>query len=55
MAHTNSGSRNQVMPGARSMWIVAMKLTPVAMRRKARRRTRRRPPREHCVLENMVE
>ena len=31
IAQTNSGSRNQVMPGARSMWVVAMKLTPVAI------------------------
>ena len=28
-AHTNSGSRNQVMPGARIRWIVTMKLRPV--------------------------
>ena len=28
---TNSGSRNQVMPGARSMWMVVMKFTPVAI------------------------
>jgi len=31
MAHTNSGRRNQVMPGARSICTVVMKLTPVAM------------------------
>jgi hypothetical protein len=31
MAQTNSGRRNQVMPGARSMWTEAMKLTPVRM------------------------
>ena len=31
---TNSGSRNHVMPGARSMWIVARKLTPVAIEEK---------------------
>jgi hypothetical protein len=26
---TNSGSRNQVMPGARILWIVTMKFRPV--------------------------
>jgi hypothetical protein len=31
MAQTNSGNRNQVIPGARSMWVVATKLTPVAI------------------------
>ena len=31
IAQQNSGSRNQVMPGARSMWVVVMKLTPVAI------------------------
>ena len=30
----NSGRRNHVMPGARSMWMVAMKLTPVAIEEK---------------------
>ncbi len=29
MPHTNSGIRNQPMPGARSLWMVAMKLMPV--------------------------
>ncbi len=29
MAHTNSGSRNQVRPGARMRWIVTMKFRPV--------------------------
>ena len=28
-AHTKSGSRNQVRPGARSLWTVTMKLSPV--------------------------
>ena len=28
-AQTNSGSRNQVMPGARMRWTVTMKLKPV--------------------------
>ena len=27
----NSGSRNQVSPGARSLWIVTMKLSPVSI------------------------
>ena len=31
MAHTNSGMRFQVMPGARILWIVTRKLTPVRM------------------------
>jgi hypothetical protein len=31
IAHTNSGRRNQVMPGARNMCAVAMKFTPVAI------------------------
>ena len=26
---TNSGSRNQVIPGARSLWMVTMKFSPV--------------------------
>ena len=29
IAQTNSGSRNQVSPGARMRWIVTMKLRPV--------------------------
>ena len=28
-AHTNSGSRNHVRPGARIRWMVTMKLKPV--------------------------
>ena len=28
-AHTNSGRRNQVSPGARILWVVTMKLMPV--------------------------
>ncbi len=28
-AHTNSGRRNQVMPGGRILWIVTMKFRPV--------------------------
>ena len=28
-AQTNSGSRNQVIPGARILWIVTMKFSPV--------------------------
>ena len=30
----NSGSRNQVMPGARNLWMVTMKLSPVRMEEK---------------------
>ncbi len=29
VAQMNSGSRNQVMPGARILWIVTMKFSPV--------------------------
>ncbi len=29
MAHTNSGNRNQVIPGARIVCVVTMKLSPV--------------------------
>ena len=35
----NSGSRNQVMPGARSMWMVARKFTPVAIEEKPTMKT----------------
>ena len=31
IAHTNSGRRSQVIPGARSMCVVVMKFTPVAI------------------------
>ena len=39
IAQANSGKRNQVMPGQRSMWIVAIKLTPVAMEEKPTTKT----------------
>ena len=35
-AQRNSGMRNQVMPGGRSLWIVTMKLIPVKMELKPR-------------------
>ena len=35
----NSGSRNQVMPGQRSMWMVARKFTPVAIDEKPTMKT----------------
>ena len=31
MLQMNRGSRNQVIPGARILWIVTMKLSPVAI------------------------
>ena len=31
IAHTKSGNRNQVIPGARILWMVTMKLIPVKM------------------------
>ncbi len=34
MAQINSGSRNQVMPGARILWIVTMKFSPVKIEEK---------------------
>ncbi len=36
MAQTNSGSRIQPMPGARSVWMVTMKLRPVRIDEKPR-------------------
>ena len=35
-AHSNSGMRNQVMPGGRSLWIVTMKFIPVKIELKPR-------------------
>jgi len=32
--HTNSGRRNQVRPGARSLWVVTMKLMPLRIEEK---------------------
>ena len=34
MDHRNSGMRNQVMPGARILWMVTMKLRPVRIEEK---------------------
>ena len=39
MAHTNSGISNQPMPGARSLWTVAMKFSPVKIEEKPRMKT----------------
>ena len=52
--HTNSGSRNQVMPGARSEWMVTMKFRPVSIEEKPVMNT---PAATSItlVLENMVE
>jgi len=41
MPQTNSGIWNQPMPGARSLWVVAMKLTPVKMEEKPRTKAAR--------------
>jgi hypothetical protein len=37
--HTNSGSRRQCRPGARMVWMVVTKLTPVRMDEKPRMKT----------------
>ena len=34
MYHTKSGSRNQVIPGARILWTVTIKFTPVVIEEK---------------------
>ena len=39
MPQTNSGMSNQPMPGARSLWTVAMKLRPVKIDEKPRMKT----------------
>ena len=39
MPQTNSGISNQPMPGARSLWTVAMKLSPVKIEEKPRTKT----------------
>ena len=39
MPHTKSGISNQPMPGARSLWTVAMKLSPVKIEENPRTKT----------------
>ena len=42
IAQMNSGSRNQVIPGARILWIVTMKFSPVRIEEKPVMKTPRR-------------
>ena len=50
----NSGSRNQVKPGARILWIVTMKFSPVAMEEKPATKTPM-SVRPTCVFEYVLE
>ena len=53
-AQTNRGNRNQVIPGARNLWMVTMKLSPVNIEEKPTIKTPKNT-RTTCVLENSGE
>ncbi len=54
MHQIKSGRRNQVMPGARIVWIVTMKLIPVRIVENPTTKTPATAA-NTCVFENMVE
>ena len=54
IAHTNSGRRNQVRPGARMRWIVTMKLSPVRIEEKPTMNAPKVVP-NTCMFEYCVE
>ena len=54
IAQTNSGRRNHVIPGARNICVVAMKLTPAAIEEKPAMKTPIAAAMT-WVLENIVE